>query len=117
MIVTLAPALPACDDRPVVIPGSVLYVCEKCPAIRRVHVADTRVPMHNCAGRALMSVPLILQDSGHHVRLVEREDYVNGDDVQTDAEGTPWMRAEVETADTVNVWVYAPVAHTSSSAH
>jgi hypothetical protein len=69
--------------------------------------------MHNCPGLALMSIPMIPAGSRADVRLVERDDYVAGEDVRTDAEGRPWMRAEVEReSGQVDVWVYAPTAHT-----
>ena len=94
----------------------VIYGCERCNARRPVAHGDTRVPMHNCGGRAGMSVPMVREGSKDHVRLVEREDYVGQEVVRKAAEGRVFMRAEVETEDTVNVWVYAPVARTSVTA-
>jgi hypothetical protein len=74
--------------------------------------ADHRVPMHNCQAAALMSLPMIREGERAHVRLVERDDYVGGEDVRTDAEGRVFMRSEIERADGhVDVWVYAPTAH------
>lgn len=89
-----------------------LYECPRCTVTARIPAADPRTPMHNCAGLALMSVPLVPAGEHADVRLVEREDYVGSDDVQLDANGRPWMRAEVERPDgRTDVWVYAPTAH------
>jgi hypothetical protein len=44
------------------------------------------------------------------IRIVEREDYVAGEDVQL-ANGRPIMRAERVRDDGNDVWVYAPTAH------
>lgn len=98
-------------------PKPVVYACDRCTIRARVASADTRVPMHNCPGRALMSIPLIREGERADVRLVERDDYVNGDDVRKDAEGRVFMRCEVTRADGhTDVWVYCPTAYASASA-
>jgi hypothetical protein len=51
----------------------------------------------------------------HRVRL--REDYVAGDDVRLDGDGTPIMAIDVERPDgSADVFVYAPTAHASVEA-
>lgn len=72
--------------------------------------------MHNCVGMALFTLPLIHAGERADVRVIEREDYVGSEDVRTDAEGRPIMRAEVERdSGQVDVWVYAPTAHAGAS--
>jgi hypothetical protein len=94
----------------------VVYVCDKCPTRSRVGGADRRVPMHDCPGRALMSVPLVPEGQRGELRLIERDDYVGTEDVRTDAEGRVFMRAELETATGISAWVYAPTVHTNVGA-
>lgn len=69
------------------------------------------MPLHNCRGRALLTVPLIPEGERAEVRAVERDDYIKQEAVQTDAEGSVFMRCEVERPDRVDVWVYAPLAY------
>jgi hypothetical protein len=93
-------------------PQPVIYVCDDCTARMPVNPADHRIPMHNCRGRALMSLPMIREGERAEVRLVERDDYVAGEDVRTDAEGRVFMRCEVHREDGhADVWVYAPTAY------
>jgi hypothetical protein len=102
---------------PILTPEPVVYVCDRCPERARIPSADHRVPMHNCRGRALMSVPMIREGERADVRLVPRGDYVNGDDVRADQEGRVFMRSEVEHPDGhVDVFVYAPTAYSVASA-
>jgi hypothetical protein len=95
---------------PVLEPPDLIWVCEHCTIRFKTH-PSAMTPLHPCKGLHGMRVPLIREDSGHHLRLVEREDYIGGDDVRVDDEGRPVMRAEVEHAHgQVGVWVYAPCA-------
>jgi hypothetical protein len=96
-------------------PEPVVYACAGCTTRARVPAADTRVPMHNCPGRALMAIPLIREGERVDVRLIPREDYVGREDVRYAADGAVFMRCEVERADQTDVWVYAPTAHASAS--
>lgn len=100
-----------CDDPHVLKldPPAQVYVCDACPLRVRIP-ADSRIPMHNCTGRALLSVPLIREGERVDVRPVPRDDYVGGDQVRTDATGAVFMRCDVERADRIDTWVYAPVA-------
>lgn len=98
-------------------PQLVVYTCDRCTTRARVSSADARVPMHNCPGRALMSVPMIREGERAEVRLIPREDYVGTEDVRKDAAGGVFMRCEIERGDGhTDVWVYAPTARTSASA-
>lgn len=68
--------------------------------------------MHNCPGMRGFSIPMVPAGQRADVRLVERGDYLAGEDVPLDGEGRPWMRAEVERpSGQVDVWVYAPTAY------
>lgn len=100
-------------------PEPIPYVCPACQARQPVMPADTRIPMHACAGRAGMLLPMVPEGERSDVRLVERGDFLGSDagKVRTDAEGRPWMRAEVERpSGQVDMWVYAPTATIESAA-
>jgi hypothetical protein len=101
---------------PVLAPSPTRWECQYCTF--RVETRPSALtPMHPCRGLNGFRVPLIPYGSNDRVTLVERGDYINGDDVQLDANGRPFMRAEVERADGhSDVWVYAPVAHFTGKA-
>jgi hypothetical protein len=89
-----------------------LWECSRCPASAATAADDPRAPMHDCPGLVGLSVPMTRAGEHVDIRTVEREDYVAGEDVRYDLEGTPIMRTEVEHDDGhVDVWVYAPTAH------
>lgn len=93
------------------------WECSRCSAGTRTPPDDPRTPMHDCPGMALMSIPMVRAGEKAEMRVVEREDYVGSEDVRVNAEGTPIMRAEVEREDgRVDVWVYAPTAHSGATA-
>jgi hypothetical protein len=93
------------------------WECPRCTATARTSASDPRAPMHDCTGLAMLSVPMVKAGEHADVRVIEREDYVGDEDVRHDAAGRPIMRTEVEHADGhVDVWVYAPTAHSGARA-
>lgn len=103
-------------------PEPVVYVCGHRPACAsrmRADPADARTPMHNCPAATMMSLPMIREGEHADVRLIERGDFLGADagKVRTDANGRPWMRAEVErSSGQIDVFVYAPTATVASGA-
>jgi hypothetical protein len=82
-----------------------------CPNCTLTAPAALGTVMHTCPGLAGLSVPL--QPEGSRVRhvVVEREDYVGSEDVQTDDNGRPVMAVLTERPDGSNdTVVYAPAA-------
>jgi|SRR5882757_8198 len=93
------------------IPPDQVWVCPYCPSSIKTKGAGARTPLHECPAKAGFRLPMLAQGERGDVRLVEREDYVGGEDVQTDGDGRPIMRAEVEHADGhCDTYVYAPTA-------
>lgn len=83
--------------------------CDQTAATNPLRQVGT--PMHTCPGMRMMTVPYRHAGADEDVRLVEREDYVRGEDVRSDEDGRPWMAADVIRADGSNDrYVYAPTA-------
>jgi len=101
---------------PVLQPPPSRWECAHC-TLKVETPAGRATPLHPCRGLNGFRVPLTPAGSKDHLTLVERGDYISGDDVQVDAGGRPFMRAEVERADGhSDVWVYAPLAHADGRA-
>lgn len=67
---------------------------------------------HACTGLAGLTTPMIPAGSGAQVVVVEREDYVRGEDVLYDGNGRPIMSVTVNRPDGSNdAVVYVPTAH------
>lgn len=86
------------------------WVCPHCTHTDVTHEARPHTRMHPCKGMRLMTMPMVEEGVRCKVELVEREDYVGGEIVRTDAEGRPWMNTTVTRDDGNDVFVYAPTA-------
>jgi hypothetical protein len=86
------------------------WVCPNCDLTDVTHEVPRQVRMHPCAGNRGMTVPFLPEGTNAKVELVERQDYINGDIVQTDDEGKPWMTAVTTRDDGTDCLVYAPTA-------
>lgn len=95
-------------------PG-VLHGCSRCDSTVMLAAGVLDVPMHTCPGLGGMAVPYAPAGESSKVELLERQDYVRGDDVQRDDEGRVWMSAVVTTDSREHVAVYAPCAHAGSA--
>lgn len=93
----------------------------QCPSCDRQHVtreARPHTPMHTCSALNGLATPFVevrgdalAKHSVRHV-VVEREDYVGNELVQTDNTGRPVMALRTERADGSNdARVFAPTAH------
>ncbi|MEU4578935.1 hypothetical protein [Nonomuraea sp. NPDC023979] len=85
--------------------------CTRCPssAVTR----DGKTPMHPCTGFAGLMVPLTREGVAADLRVVEREDYVGRELVQTDGNGRPVMAVVTVRDDGQDCTVYAPAATAS----
>jgi hypothetical protein len=86
------------------------WYCPNCPEGARTY--DGKIPHHVCPKIGLM-VPLLREGQRSKLEFREREDMINGDDVQMDANNRPIMSTVVTTDDTQATTVYAPLAHGS----
>jgi hypothetical protein len=67
--------------------------------------------MHTCRGLKGLTAPMVPAGARAKVVTREREDYIAGEDVQTDDDGRPVMNVTVEHWDGhTDVAVYAPCA-------
>lgn len=88
-----------------------IWHCPNCDAAART--VDAKVPWHDCPGLAGLHVALVADGTRAKVEAVEREDYINGDDVRYDGDGRPVMAALTTRDDGTDLAVYAPTAHLS----
>lgn len=86
------------------------WICPNCTVRARTIRPDAPMPMHACKGLNGLTAPLVPAGTRCKVEAVERGDYVNGDVVQTDADGRPWMAVEVTRDDGTDRAVLAPTA-------
>lgn len=66
--------------------------------------------MHPCRDLKGLMVPLVPEGTACKVEVVEREDYVGGELVQTDGDGRPIMSVVVTREDGRDCTVFAPTA-------
>jgi hypothetical protein len=92
------------------------WVCPNCPVEAITHVAQQHTEMHVCKGMKGLTVPMVREGTKAIHRSVEREDYINGEAVQTDADGRPVMSVITEREDGQDVTVFAPTAKGSGAA-
>jgi hypothetical protein len=86
------------------------WSCPNCDLEDVTHEATPHSRMHTCPGARGMTVPMVPAGIRCKVELQPREDYVNGDVVQLDEDGRPWMSALVTRDTGTDVAVYAPCA-------
>lgn len=97
----------------------------ECPSCGRQHVTDkplSTIPLHPCRSQRGLLVPFV---EVHGVELkkytarhlvLEREDYVGSENVQTDGDGRPVMAVQTDRADGSNdCQTFAPCAPVEDS--
>jgi hypothetical protein len=92
------------------------WECPSCDFTDVTHEARPHTRMHACRGLAGLTAPMVPAGTRAEHRAVEREDYINGDLVQTDGEGRPVMSVLTMRDDGQDCTVYAPVATAKGSA-
>lgn len=95
--------------------GQTLWVCPNCPTQSVTTEARPHTRFHTCPGLRGLTAPLVQAGTRVKVTAVEREDYVGGDFVQTDAAGRPVMAVVTERDDGNDVMVFAPTATATGS--
>lgn len=86
------------------------WECPSCPATDVTHEAQPHTRMHACRGLKGLTAPMVPAGTRAEHRALEREDYVNGDNVQVDGEGRPVMSVITVRDDGQDCTVYAPTA-------
>lgn len=97
----------------VLLDGEQRWACPNCSHRDRTTGQGNR--FHRCPGLRGLLAPMVLDGTEARVRAVEREDFVGGEDVQTDGDGRPVMAVKVTRADGEDVVVFAPTAHVRRS--
>lgn len=95
------------------------WQCPSCGAQKVTHDARPHTPFHPCPKIAGFATPYA-QVHGKELagvvhRVVEREDYVNGDKVRTDDNGRAVMAIHTERADGYDTHVFAAPATAAGS--
>lgn len=86
------------------------WECPNCPATDVTHEAQPHTRFHACRGLRGLTAPMVPAGTRCKVEAVEREDYINGDDVQVDGNGRPVMSVVTTRDDGQDCAVYAPTA-------
>ena len=86
------------------------WTCPNCPATDVTHEAQPHTRFHTCRGLKGLTAPMVPAGTRCKVEALERQDYINGDLVQTDGEGRPVMSIITTRDDGTDVAVLAPCA-------
>lgn len=89
----------------------VRWVCPNCSLTGVTREANPHTRFHACAGLKGLTAPMVQEGVRCKIEAREREDYVGGEDVQTDGEGRPIMSVVTTRDDGQDAVVYAPTAH------
>lgn len=93
-------------------PPPIRWICANGCGVVDLTPAGTPNRFHPCRVLRGITAPLVPENSGARVRVIERQDYIGGEDVQRDGEGRPVMSVITERPDGSNdVIVMAPTAH------
>lgn len=71
---------------------------------------DGKTPMHTCGQTRGLLVPLVPAGTNAAYTVIEREDYVGSEAVQTDRTGRPVMAVRTSRDEGQDTTVYAPTA-------
>jgi len=86
------------------------WTCPNCPLEQVTTEARPHTQFHICPGLKGLTAPMVEAGIRCEVAPVEREDYVGTENVQTDAEGRPWMAVVTKRDDGEDRAVLAPSA-------
>lgn len=88
-----------------------LWECANgCTVRARTTSADAPIPFHTCRHLRGLNAPLVPAGTRAKVEAVEREDYVGGELVQTDADGRPVMAIRTTRDEGMDCAILAPTA-------
>lgn len=86
------------------------WECPNCQYTDVTHETEAHSRFHPCRGLKGLTAPMVPAGTRCKVEAHEREDYINGDDVQTDGDGRPIMNVITTRDDGQDCTVYAPCA-------
>jgi len=86
------------------------WYCPRCTSTDVTHEARPHSRFHICTGLAGLTAPMLPEGTRAKVEVVEREDYVGSEKVQTDANGRPVMAVVTIRDDGEDRIVFAPTA-------
>lgn len=86
----------------------IMWVCPRCNLREMAPAKEPR--FHNCSAMFGLTMPMLREGEAAKVTVSEREDYINGEDVQL-VDGVPVMNVTVDRDSGQDVVVYAPTAH------
>lgn len=89
--------------------GSVVYCCPNCTSELGLEQPPTKPVLHPCRGMKGLLVPMVPRGTKANLEVVEREDYIGSERVQTDGEGRPVMSVVTTRDDGQDCTVYAPM--------
>ena len=90
------------------------WVCSRCDHTDVTRELRAHTRFHPCRGSKGLTMPMVPAGVRHKVQIVERQDYVAGELVQTDGEGRPVMAVITTRDDGQDCAVYAPCATASA---
>lgn len=86
------------------------WECPNCDFTDVTYEPRPHSRMHACRGLRGLSCPMVPAGTRCKIEARDRDDYVNGDLVQTDGEGRPVMSVVTTRDDGQDCTVYAPCA-------
>ena len=89
-------------------------MCPNCDFTDVTFQAQPHTQFHNCRGLRGLWAPMVPAGTRCKIEARDRDDYVNGDMVQTDGEGRPIMSVVTTRDDGEELAVYAPCATATS---
>ena len=84
--------------------------CPNCPAVHVTRRAEPHTPFHPCPGLGGLTAPFVPAGTRAKVEAVQRQDYIGGELVTTDAAGRPVMAVQTTRDTGTDVAVFAPCA-------
>ncbi len=88
------------------------WTCQLCNETRVTYEANTVGLLHNCKGRKLLTVPLILEGVKARIVVHELEDYIGDKLIRLDAERRPVTHVTTVRDDGIDATVYPAPAVT-----
>ncbi len=86
------------------------WECPNCPHTDVTHEPGVHTRFHSCPGARGLTAPMVPAGTSAKVDVLEREDYVGRELVQTDSAGRPVMSIVTTRDDGTDVLVFAPTA-------
>ena len=90
------------------------WTCPNCDLTEISNNPQPHSKFHYCRGLRGLWAPMVEDGIRCKVEAKDRDDYVNGDDVQTDGEGRPVMSIKTTRDDGEDLAVLAPCATAST---